>query len=317
MVDTASRMLRLLSVLQLRREWGGQELAERLAVTPRTVRRDVERLRALGYPVHATPGVAGGYRLGAGGALPPLLLDDEEAVAVALGLRTAAGGTVRGIEEASLRALAKLEQVLPSRLRHRVNALESVTIPASGTRPSIDPAVLTWAGAACRDHDRIRFGYHDHGGSLSVRTAEPHRLVHTGQRWYLLAFDTGRDDWRTFRVDRITPRNPTGPRFVPRPPPEPDVTGYTSWAVSNAPYRYRGRFTIYAPAETVADLVSPTAGMIETIDENTCLLRAGANSLDALAIHLSTIGAEFVVHEPVELTSRIAELADRLHRASA
>src|SRR5687767_9354023 len=200
MWETSARLLRLLSLLQTRRDWSGAELAERLEITPRTVRRDIDRLRGLGYPVLASAGTAG-YRLGAGADLPPLLLDDDEAVAVAVGLRTAAGGSVAGIKETSVRALAKLEQVLPSRLRHRVNALWTSTVPVPGDGPTVNPEVLTAIAGACRDHQRLRFDYRDHSGAGSVRTVEPHRLVCWGRRWYLLAWDTDRQEWRSFRAD--------------------------------------------------------------------------------------------------------------------
>src|SRR5215217_6068452 len=216
MLGTSARLLRLLSLLQARRDWTSTELATRLGVTTRTIRNDMDRLRRLGYPVDARPGVAGGYRLGTGGALPPLLLDDEEAVAVAVGLRTAASGSIAGIEETSVRALAKLQQMLPSRLRHRVNALWTSTIPVPGDGPTVDAEVLTAIAGACRDHQRLRFDYLDHSGAASVRTVEPHRLVCWGRRWYLLAWDTDRQEWRSFRVDRLQPRTPTGPRFTPR-----------------------------------------------------------------------------------------------------
>jgi predicted DNA-binding transcriptional regulator YafY len=314
MWETSGRLLRLLSLLQARRDWPGGELAQRLGVTTRTVRRDVDRLRALGYPVHATSGVAG-YRLGAGAGMPPLLLDDEEAVAVAIGLRTAAGGSVTGIEETSLRALAKLEQVLPSRLRHRVGALESATVSMGGHGPTVDPESLTAIAAACRDRRGIRFDYRSHAGTASVRTVEPHRLVHAGRRWYLVAWDAGARDWRTFRVDRVELRSWSGPRFSPRQPPEPDVAAYTSWAVSTAAYRYRGRFTMHAPAQLVADRIPPTAGVVETIDEHTCTLSAGASSLDELAVWMALIGVDFDIHEPPELRDRARALADRLRRA--
>lgn len=206
MLETSARLLRLLSLLQAHRDWSGADLADRLGVTPRTVRRDVDRLRELGYPVNASPGTGGGYQLGAGAELPPLLLDDDEAVAVAVGLRTAAGQGIEGIGETSVRALAKLEQVLPNRLRRRVSALNAFTVPMlRGSGPSaVDPAVLTELANACRDCERLRFEYLDHGGSPTRRTVEPHRLVCTEHRWYLVAWDVDRDDWRTFRVDRIT-----------------------------------------------------------------------------------------------------------------
>ncbi len=316
MMETSARLLRLLSLLQMRREWTGAELAERMEVDVRTVRRDVEKLRGLGYPVHATPGVAGGYQLGAGASLPPLLLDDDEAVAVAVGLRTAAGGTVVDIEETSVRALAKLEQVLPSRLRHRVNALQSVMVPLAGGGPTVDPALLTVIAAACRDRERLRLGYRSHDGTESRRVVEPHRLACTGRRWYLLAFDTDRQDWRTFRVDRITTQPTPGPRFPPRDPPEDDVAAYVSRAISSAPYRYQARARLHAPAEAVAEWIPPTVGLLEAIDGRSCLLHTGADSLDALAAYVGMFGVDFDVLDPPELVDHIRTLADRLRRAT-
>src|SRR4051794_4307595 len=213
MLETSARLLRLLSLLQARRDWTGTELATRLGVTTRTIRNDVERLRGLGYPVDARRGVAGGYRLGTGGALPPLLLDDEEAVAVAVGLRTAASGTVAGIEETSVRTLAKLEQVLPSHLRRRVNALQSFTVQAPGAGPTVEPRALAAIASACRDHEGLRFAYRSHDGASTRRRVDPHRLVHLGRRWYLVAWDVDREEWRTFRVDRIGGRLAAGARF--------------------------------------------------------------------------------------------------------
>ncbi len=316
MIQTSARLLRLLSLLQMRRDWAGGELAGRLGVDIRTVRRDVEKLRGLGYPVEARSGSAGGYRLGAGAALPPLLLDDDEAVAVAVGLRTAAGGTVTGIEETSVRALAKLEQVLPARLRHRVTTLQSVTVPLTGGGPQVDPDTLTVVATACRTHERLRFDYRQHDGQASVRVTEPHRLVHTGRRWYLVAWDVDRGEWRTFRVDRLTPRMPTGPRFAPREPPEPDAAGFTSRSVSTGPYRYQARLLLQAPVATVAEVVSPTSGTLEALDEHTCLLHTGGYSLDAIAFHTALIGCDFEVLEPPELVDRVRILGERLCRAA-
>jgi predicted DNA-binding transcriptional regulator YafY len=315
MLTTSARLLRLLSLLQTRPDWAGAELADRLGVSARTIRRDVERLRDLGYPVHATRGTAG-YRLGAGAALPPLLLDDDEAVAVAVGLRTAAGGTVAGIEETSVRALAKLDQVLPSHLRHRIDVLQSVTVPLAGAGPTVDPDTLMRIAGACRDHQQLRFDYHDHDGTATTRTTEPHRLVHTGRRWYLLAWDVEREDWRTYRVDRIRPRTPTGPRFAPREWPDADVAAYTAWAASTAAYRYRGRFTVHAPAEAVAERIPPTIGVLEAIDQHTCTLHTGSNSLDELALWVAVIGYDFQVHDPPELIDHIGALVDRLRRST-
>ncbi|MFC4018743.1 helix-turn-helix transcriptional regulator [Micromonospora sp. GCM10011542] len=311
MLETSARLLRLLGLLQTPRDWTGAELGQRLDVDVRTVRRDIQKLRDLGYPVHATPGAAG-YRLGAGTKLPPLLLDDDEAVAIAIGLRTAASGTVTGIEETSLRALAKLERVLPSRVRHRVNLLHSVTVTVPAAGPTVDPDVLTVLAAVCRDHQRFRFDYRSHDGTDSVRDTEPHRLVHTGRRWYLVGWDTDRRDWRTYRVDRIHPRIPTGPRFTPRPAPDVNLAGYLTHGVSTAPYRYQARITLHVPATTAAERIPPTVGVIEAVDPHTCLLHTGSNSLDELAIYVALLGFRFQIHEPPELVAHIRDLATRL-----
>jgi predicted DNA-binding transcriptional regulator YafY len=313
MVETSARLLRLLSLLQSPRDWTGAELAERLGVTGRTVRTDVERLRSLGYPVHATRGSAGGYRLGAGASLPPLLLDDEEAVAVTLGLRTAAGGAIAGIGEASLRALVKLEQVLPGRLRRRVAALQAYTVavPHDAGGPVVDPALLSTLAAACRDCEGLRFDYADHSGAGSRRDVEPYRLVNWGRRWYLSAYDRGRAGWRTFRVDRITLRVPNNPRFAPRPLPTGDVAAYVSGRVSAAAWRYRARVVVHAPAAEVADRINPAVGTVEPVDERTCVLDTGADSVETLAVHLGLLDRDFTVTEPPELVAYLRRLAGR------
>ncbi|MFG2313027.1 helix-turn-helix transcriptional regulator [Streptomyces sp. NPDC048566] len=317
MLETSARLLRLLSLLQAHREWSGADLAGRLGVTPRTVRRDVDRLRELGYPVHASPGTGGGYRLGAGAELPPLLLDDDEAVAVAVGLRTAAGQGIEGIGEASVRALAKLEQVLPGRLRRRVGALNAVTVPMlRGPEPSVvDPAVLTELATACRDGERLRFDYRDHEGSATRRTVEPYRLVCTERRWYLVAWDVDRGDWRTFRADRVTPRPPHGPRFPPRTPPAGDLAAYVSRGVSGHAYATQAVFRLPVSRERAAERISPSAGTLEAEGEDSCLLRTGAASLDVMVVHVMLTGFEFEVVEPAELTEAIAAVRDRLSRA--
>jgi predicted DNA-binding transcriptional regulator YafY len=315
MLETSARLLRLLSLLQTHRDWTGTDLADRLGITARTVRRDVDKLRSLGYPVNAAPGVSGGYRLGRGASLPPLLLDDEEAVAVAVGLRTAAGGSVAGIAETSVQALAKIEQVMPSRLRHRVSALHSVTVQLNPGGPSVDPETLTTIAAACRDHQCLRFDYRSRNGAATVRTTQPHRLVHTGRWWYLIAYDTDRDDWRTFRVDRLQPRTPTGPRFTPHDPPA-DAAAFISRAVASAPYRYQARILMHAPMHAVAEHSSPTAGQLEAVDERTCLLHTGSNSLDQLALYIAIKGFDFQVLEPPELIHHIRVLTGRLARAT-
>jgi predicted DNA-binding transcriptional regulator YafY len=315
MLETSSRLLELLSLLQARREWSGADLADRLEVGVRTVRRDMERLRRLGYPVSATPGVAGGYRLGAGASLPPLLLDEEEAVAVAVGLRTAASVGVAGIEETAVRALGKLEQVLPTRLRRRVNALGAATVPYPGTGPAVDPETLAAIATACRDSERLRFAYRAHDGATSRRLVEPHRLVHTGRRWYLVAYDADRADWRTFRVDRI--ERPTADRrFVPREPPATDIAAYVARAVSRTRDRYQARVILKAPIGQVQGRVPHAVGTLEPIDERSCLLRTGSDWLGGLAVYVAEIGVDFEVLDPPEFVERVKLLAGRFARAT-
>ncbi|WP_166347298.1 helix-turn-helix transcriptional regulator [Phytoactinopolyspora limicola] len=318
MLETSARLLRLLSLLQARREWTGSQLATRLGVSARTIRNDVEKLRSLGYPVNAAPGASGGYHLGAGADLPPLLLDDEEAVAVAIGLRTAAGGAVDGIEETSVRALAKLEQVLPSRLRRRVNALQSqtVAVPYDQPAPVVNAEVLAAISLACRDHERLRFGYQSHGGEATSRSVEPYRLVRWGRRWYLVAWDLARADWRTFRVDRITSCHPVSARFMPRDLPDDDLAAYVARQVSVAPRRYQATFRLHASVEQMRARLPAAVGTLEEIDASTCLLRSGNDSLDELAVHIGMAGVDFEVLEPPELIDHVRTLAERYSRAT-
>lgn len=318
MLETSARLLRLLSLLQTPREWTGTELAARLEVSTRTIRQDIDRLRNLGYPVHATRGSIGGYRLGAGAAMPPLLLDDDEAVAVAVGLRTAAAGSIEGIEETSLRALAKLEQVLPSRLRRRVSALQNytVSVPLASSAPRVDADVLTTLVAACRDHERLRFDYRAHDTSASRRDVEPYRLVNWGRRWYLVAWDCERRDWRTFRVDRVEPRTPTGPRFTPRELPADDLAAYVSKGVSTATWRYRMRVVVKAPASVIAENIPAAAGTIDPIDEGTCAFATGSDSPETLALWLGMLDADFTVDGSPELITHLRALSDRYRRAA-
>lgn len=318
MLETSARLLRLLSLLQTPREWTGAELAGRLDVTTRTVRNDVERLRTLGYPVHATRGAIGGYRLGAGANVPPLLLDDEEAVAVAIGLRTAVTGSIAGIEETALRALAKLEQVLPSRLRRRVNTLQSYTvpIPPDARGPQVDAAALTAIANACRDHERLRFDYRSHDTSGSRRDVEPYRLVTWGRRWYLVAWDVERRDWRTFRVDRMEPKIPTGPRFTPRPLPAEDLATYVSRGVSSAAWRYRARVTIHAPAEVIAERLPASVGPVEAVDDQNCTVHFGSDNVEMMAVWLGALGHDFTVVDGPELVAELQKVAERYQRAA-
>ncbi len=316
MTATSGRLLKLLSLLQTRRDWPGSELARRLEVSPRTVRRDVERLRELGYPVEASTGPAGGYRLHAGTAMPPLLLDDDEAVAIAVGLRTAAGGSVAGIEETSVRALVKLEQVLPAHLRRRVNALQSVTATLAAPGPKVDPEALTVIASACRDRERLRFEYRSRDGSDTRRLVEPTSLVNLGRRWYLVAWDCERSDWRTFRMDRLDRVRPAGSRFVPRSLPVEDPAEFVASNLKGAQQRYQARVTLRAPAEAIRAL--PYAwGNVEAIDDATCELRTSDDSLEWLALRIGMLGAEFVVHEPPELAGALRALAGRVGRAVA
>ncbi|MEU4703233.1 helix-turn-helix transcriptional regulator [Nonomuraea dietziae] len=315
MLETSARLLRLLSLLQTHRDWSGGELAERLGVTSRTVRRDVERLRELGYPVHATQGSAG-YRLGAGAALPPLLLDDEEAVAVAVGLRSAAGGSVAGIEETSLRALTKLEQVLPSRLRHRVNTLHTATVRVGATGPAVSPDTLMTIADACRRHEGLRFDYASPRGGVTTRSVEPHSLVSFGRHWYLVAWDTDRDDWRTFRVDRLTPRTPYGPRFAPRQPPDGDVATYLSHQLSSRTWPCQATVTLHESAEAVADRIWPGMGVVEAVDEHNCLFHVGSDTPSALVWMITSVDADFtLVSGPPELAEALRAQAARCLRA--
>lgn len=314
MLETSARLLRLLSLLEIRPDWSGPELAVRLEVTPRTLRRDIARLRDLGYPVHATPGVAGGYRLGAGTALPPLLLDDEEAVAVALSLRSAATQSVTGVGEASVRALAKIDQVLPSRLRERAAAIGQVTVPLAGPGPTVTAETLTAVARACRASERLAFGYRNYDGEVSERLVEPYRLVQAGYRWYLVARDAERSGWRTFRADRIDAPRLTGVRFVLRDPP--DAAALVARSVTTAPYRYQVRIAVHGPAAEVARRVPPTVGVIEPDGAGRCVLTTGSDSLDALAFHAVMLGFPVTVLEPAELADRMRDLAERLTRAA-
>lgn len=315
MTETPSRMLRLLSLLQNHRDWPGRKLAERLGVSPRTLRRDVERLRDLGYPVQAIPGVGGGYRLEAGADLPPPLFDDDEAVAIAVGLRTAAGGSVTDIEDTSIRALAKLEQVLPKRLRSRVNALQTYTVPMFGACPTVHPEYLASVAQACRDRQRLRFTYRKRDGETSSRLVEPYRLVHVNRKWYLLSWDMERQDWRTFRVDRMEAPLLTGVRFQQRELPAEDAAAYVAQSITSSLAAYRALVTLHAPVEVVAERIRPRDGILTAVDDQTCLLRSAADSLEWLALTIGMFGIEFEVHEPPELVEYVGQLSARLARA--
>jgi predicted DNA-binding transcriptional regulator YafY len=317
MLLTSARLLRLLSLLQGRPSWSGADLAERLEVTERTLRRDVDRLRSLGYPVHSTSGTAGGYKLGAGAKLPPLLLDDDEAVAVALGLQMAAGGSLAGIGEASTRALGKLEQVLPARLRRRLVMLRSSIVRLADAGPTVKMQDVSLLASACSERRELRFRYLDHGGASSSRTVQPHRIVHTGRRWYLVAWDPDRGDWRTFRIDRVDGCEPTGAHFTPRSAPDDDVGAYVTRGVASAAQKVRARVTLHAPFETMRARLPATSGQLEAIDADSCAFTTGASSLEMLAGWLATIGVDFDVREPPELLAHLRRAATRLSRAAS
>jgi predicted DNA-binding transcriptional regulator YafY len=314
---TSSRLLELLSLLQGRRDWPGEELAERLEVSARTIRRDMERLRALGYPVESLTGPAGGYRLRAGSAMPPLLLDDEEAIAIAVGLRTAARASVTGIEETAVRALVKLEQVLPAHLRRRVGALGAATFTLPPAGPTVDPQHLTVIAAACRDRERLRFGYRRRDGTQSRREVEPHSLLNQGRRWYLVAFDRGREDWRTFRVDRMSKAAATGVRFAPRKLPAKDAAAYVEQSITAAPNRFEAVVTLHAAAHEVESRVPSYWGSIKPLDAHTCEYRTGDDDLRWLALRIATLGVDFEVREPPELLEHLRALGARIARATS
>ncbi|MFD0898809.1 helix-turn-helix transcriptional regulator [Actinomadura sediminis] len=313
MLETSARLLELLSLLQLKRDWTSSELAGRLGVSTRTVRADIGKLRSLGYPVDARPGVAGGYRLAAGTAMPPLLLDDDEAVAVAVGLGAVATQRL-GVEETSLTALAKLEQVLPARLRRRVEAVREATSVVPGAAP-LDLSVLGAVAAAIRGRERLRFGYTKRGGGEGPRRTEPQRLVSWGSLWYLLAWDLDRDDWRVFRVDRMVPHPPTGERFRPRVIPEDDVVEYVVGRVSKAAWTYRARVLVHAPAAEVAAKI-PIPLDIEVVDESTCRVEVGSADPDRLALWMAQLDVDIEVIDGDGLAAAFDRLATRFRRAA-
>lgn len=315
MLETSARLLRLLSLFQGRRYWSGADLAGRLEVTSRTLRRDVDKLRTLGYPIHSTSGMEGGYQLGAGTEMPPLLLDDEEAVAVALGLRYAATGSIEGVEESSMRALQKIEQILPPRLARRVAALQAIVVAPSTAGVAVDARALSTIAGACREREMLRFRYRDRAGAASARSVEPHRLVNTWRRWYLVAWDTARKDWRTFRVDRMERcATAAGVRFVPREPPARDLASYVTRSGANA--RCRARVKVFGAAAALAERLPPCIGLIEPIDEQNCFYETGASTYEGLALQLSLLGADFEVVEPAELMEEVRRLAERYRRAT-
>src|ERR1700752_2984162 len=313
---TTSRVLQLLGLLQSRRVWTGAELAERLDVTTRSVRRDVERLRDLGYPVHASKGHGGGYQLGAGAALPPLLLDPDEAVAMAVCLRLASGGTVAGVGEPGLRALSKLDRVLPSRLRSQVAAVHdaTVTLTWSSSDSPVEPDVLMTLARACRDREHVSTAYVDRSGVRTERRREPYQLVTTGRRWYLLAYDRDRLDWRSLRLDRMSDVRALGSTFTPRQ--APDAASYVRHSISASPYRYVARVRYHAPEHVVAQHFSAASVTIEADGPDACIVTAGADDPERMVLYLALPGCDFEVLDPPEVVGAVGSLAERLRRAA-
>lgn len=312
-LTTTARLLELLGLLQSRLEWSGPQLAARLGITVRTVRRDVERLRQLGYPVVAHPGAAGGYHLGPGGrTMPPLMLDREEALAVAICLRSAATESIEGGGEAAIRALGKLEQLLPPTVRRQVGTIGSMTTRLDGVADPVDPDVLITLTRACRDGERLRAGYRDRHDRESERLLEPYRVVTTARRWYLVARDVERDEWRTLRVDRLQWVEPTGHRVQITDAPDP--VALVQEAITTAPYRYQAEIELRAPLADVAGAVPPTVATLEAIDGATTLLTTGGDRLDWLALHLLALDVDFTVRRPPELMTQLRQLHERLTR---
>jgi predicted DNA-binding transcriptional regulator YafY len=318
--DPSVRTLRLLTLLQTRRYWSGADLADRLEVSLRTLRRDVDRLRELGYPVEAQRGVDGGYALAPGAALPPLVLDDDEAVALAVGLQAAAQGAVAGIAETSVRALAKVVQVMPARLRRRVDALRAMTVPvewgSGGAGPTVDPGVLTTVALACRDGERLEFEYTAADAARTERLVEPHRLVSLGRRWYLVGYDLTRQDWRSFRLDRLRRPRGTGVRFGPRRFPAEDVAAFVRQRMGAYPAQYAVEATVRAPAGDVRRRIGRWA-TVEEDGDDACRVRIDADDLDWPSTALAMTGAEFTVRAPPELVDHLARMAGRLTAAVA
>lgn len=327
MSQTAVRLLSLLSLLQLKRAWSGTELATRLDVSTRTVRNDMERLRELGYSIEGTRGGDGGYALGSGGsAIPPLLLDAEEATAVAVGLRTGVNCIIGGMEETSIRALTKLERTLPGPIRSRVRNLNRYTVPLASTMPmpEVEPATLTQLAGWCDQRERVRFTHTEDPAQVAEGRAsttehevEPYRLVNQRHRWYLLGWDIATADWAVFRVDRMQLRSPNGPRFTARELPDSDVARYVARRVPENVWRHRASVLLHAPAAAVSGRVMPAEGSVDSVDETTSRLTIGGESLTAIALVLGRLQVDFTIEEPTELITEVRALGERYRRAAA
>jgi predicted DNA-binding transcriptional regulator YafY len=315
MITTSARLLRLLSLLQSRRHWTARDLYERLQVSGRTVRRDVERLRELGYPIHASPGLGGGYSMRPGSAMPPVLLDDDEAVAVAVAMRAAAG-SIGQMDEAAMGVLAKIDQVMPARLRKRASSLHSVTVSLPGVQDVPVADALMQIAGACRDQKKLTIDYADRAGRQTARQIEPVRLAHTGRRWYLVAWDLERKDWRTFRADRIGRVVASGNRFVSRKLPQ-DVVKFVSQSISYEPYSCRARLKLAGSVGEMAKRIPSWIGMLEPLDAQHCVLSVGAPSPAALAGFMLMAGVDFELLDAQELLPQLRTVARRLSHALA
>lgn len=314
MKETSARLLKVLGLLQSRAEWSGEGLAGELGITTRTVRRDIDKLRELDYPIEATKGIGGGYRLGDGRRLPPLVLDDDEAVAVAIALRTASTSGVSGIGETALRALVKLDQLLPSRLRHRVSAVRPETVPGPPDEGTVDADVLALLGGACRDHQSVQFGYLARDDTLSTRSVEPHAIVTWGRRWYLVGWDRHREQWRTFRVDRVQPPVSGGPRFAPRAIPGGDAAAWVATSVGQM-WPYRAIIRLHVPADSPLAEVAATYGRIEALDEGHCLFHLGAETVRALTFIIGALDTDFDIVAAPQLAAELERVSQRYQQA--
>ncbi len=314
MPDSAGRLLKLLGLLQRRTAWSGADLAERLEVDARTLRRDVDRLRLLGYQIKGTPGAGGGYRLAGGTDVPPLLFEDDEAMAVAVVLGVSATAAVPGIERGSLAALAKLDRLLPPRLRAQLTALRAATVPLVSRTEVVSTECLVQLAQACDSRQRVTFSYDAQDGRRSERRVEPHRLVATDRRWYLVAHDLERDGWRTFRVDRIAGLEVTGHTFVPRPLADP--ARLVAEGLTTARYAHQAVILVTAPLEEAARLISPYTGVLEEDGDHT-RVQLGFDDFDWVTGYLIGLGLEFEVIEPDELRRHISALGERLSRVHA
>ena len=316
MADTSRRMLRLLTLLQTGRAWSGAELAGELGTSPRSLRRDVTRLRELGYPVEAPRGPGGHYRLAAGSAMPPLLLDDEETVAIAIGLQLARAGAVEGIADAAAQALRKVEQVLPQRLSAQAHGLLRAVEAAPPSWPGADGALLTELSAAAARHERVRLRHRRRDGGERERIVEPHRVVLLGRRWYLLAWDAERDDWRTFRLDRVERAQRLGQPFRPRPLPAERAVDFLRERFDAHAPEHLVVVTFHASVATVAERLSRKDGALEPLGDDRCRYSARVDSYEWMAVVLALAGLDYTIERPAAFAARTRELARRMTAAA-